>query len=169
MGNFVENFVEEIQDVEGINEQIGNPLIRVTEPFEGRSVIRSASIIGVDITYPGEGYTQEPFVSFVDNCDQGYGAFGRAKIDKDPNSPTFGQVTGVIITSQGENYPAGEIEESFVEEVIVQNGGLGYSEEDTIEDFEICGLDENGTITKVCTNDKAYDKLPDLKINTITS
>ena len=168
LGNFVENFVEEIQDVEGINEQIGNPLIRVTEPFEARSVLRTASIIGVDITYPGEGYTEEPFVSLVDNCDQGYGAYGRATIDKDPNSPTFGQVTGVIITSQGENYPAGEIEDAFVEEIVVQNGGIGYSEDDTIEDFEICGLDENGTITKVCTNDKVYRELPNLIINTIT-
>ena len=168
LGNFVENFVEEIQDVEGINEQVGSDLIRITEPFEARSVLRTASIIGVDITYPGEGYTEEPFVSLVDNCDQGYGAYGRATIDKDPNSPTFGQVTGVIITSQGENYPAGEIEDAFVEEIVVQNGGIGYSEDDTIEDFEICGLDENGTITKVCTNDKVYRELPNLNINTIT-
>ena len=168
LGNFVENFVEEIQDVEGINEQVGSDLIRITEPFEARSVLRTASIIGVDITYPGEGYTEEPFVSLVDNCDQGYGAYGRATIDKDPNSPTFGQVTGVIITSQGENYPAGEIEDAFVEEIVVQNGGIGYSEDDTIEDFEICGLDENGTITKVCTNDKVYRELPNLIINTIT-
>ena len=60
--------------------------------------------------------------------------------------------------SQGENYPAGEIEDSFVEEIIVEDGGIGYNEDDIIEDFEICGLDENGTITKVCTNDKAYTK-----------
>ncbi len=168
LGNFIENFVEEIQDLDGINEQINNPLIKIDQPFDGRDVLRSASIIGVDITYPGEGYTEEPFVSFVDNCDQGYGAFGRATIDKDPNSPTFGQVTGVIITSKGENYPAGEIQDSFVEEIIVENGGIGYSENDTIEDFEICGLDENGTITKVCTNDKVYRDLPTLNINTIT-
>ena len=168
LGNFIENFVEEIQDVEGINEQVGSDLIRITEPFEARSVLRTASIIGVDITYPGEGYTEEPFVSLVDNCDQGYGAYGRATIDKDPNSPTFGQVTGVIITSQGENYPAGEIEDAFVEEIVVQNGGIGYNEDDTIQDFEICGLDENGTITKVCTNDKVYRELPNLNINTIT-
>ena len=46
--------------------------------------------------------------------------------------------------------------------------GIGYTEDDTIEDFEICGLDENGTITKVCTNDKAYRTLPDLEIKTLT-
>ena len=123
----------------------------------------------MDLTYPGRGYTEEPIVGFVDNCDQGYGAFGRAKIDKDPNSPTFGQVTAVVITSQGENYfTYGDQDDVFVEEIEVQEGGIGYTEDDTIEDFEICGLDENGTITKVCTNDKAYRTLPDLEIKTLT-
>ena len=172
LGNFIENFVEEIQDVEGINQELGG-LIGVQTAFEGDQVIRAASyytgsIIGVDLTYPGRGYTEEPIVGFVDNCDQGYGAFGRAKIDKDPNSPTFGQVTAVVITSSGENYPAGDQDDVFVEEIEVQEGGIGYTEDDTIEDFEICGLDENGTITKVCTNDKAYRTLPDLKIKTLT-
>ena len=173
LGNFIENFVEEIQDVEGINQEFGGGLIGITEPIPGDKVLREASfytgsIIGVDITYPGRGYTEEPIVGFVDNCDQGYGAFGRAKIDKDPNSPTFGQVTAVVITSPGENYPAGDQDDVFVEEIEVQEGGIGYTEDDTIEDFEICGLDENGTITKVCTNDKAYRTLPDLKIKTLT-
>ena len=103
LGNFIENFVEEIQDVEGINEELGG-IIGISEPIPGDKVLKevsffTGSIIGVDITYPGRGYTEEPIVGFVDNCDQGYGAFGRAKIDKDPNSPTFGQVTGVVITS----------------------------------------------------------------------
>ena len=82
------------------------------------SVKRTASIIGVDITYPGEGYTEEPLVSFVDNCDQGYGAYGRAVIDKDPNSPTYGQLTDIIIISEGENYPAGESRGVFVDKIV---------------------------------------------------
>ena len=73
-----------------------------------KDVKTTGSILGVDLTYPGEGYTSEPLVSFVDNCDQGYGAYGRATIDKDPNSPTFGQLTGVLMISEGENYPTGE-------------------------------------------------------------
>ena len=40
--------------------------------------------------------------------------------------------------------------------------------EDEIEDFEICGLDENGTITKVCTNDKAYQTLPPVIVQSPT-
>ena len=173
LGNFIENFVEEIQDVEGINREINNPLFRFNEPFEGQEVIDTASyytgsIIGVNITYPGRGYTEEPIVSLVDRCDQGYGAFGRAKIDKDPNSPTFGQVIDVIITSQGENYPVGELTEAYVREIIVEEGGINYTENDVIEDFEICGLDENGSITKVCTNNKAYKKLPNLSVKSVT-
>ena len=173
LGNFIENFVEEIQDVDGINRELNSPFFRLEEPIEGKRVLDTlsyytGSITGVNITYPGRGYTEEPIVSLVDNCDQGYGAFGRATIDKDPNSPTFGQVTSVIITSQGENYPVGERLEAYVEEIIVENGGVNYTEDDTIEDFEICGLDENGTITKVCVNDKAYTKLPDLKVKTVT-
>jgi hypothetical protein len=128
----------------------------------------TGSIIGADITYPGEGYTSEPIVSFVDNCDKGYGAYGRATIDKDPNSPTFGQITGIIMISEGENYPTGEITDAFVDRVVVENGGSGYKLEDEIEDFEICGVDENGAITKVCVNDKPYQSLPSLNINSLT-
>ena len=128
----------------------------------------TASILGVDLKYPGEGYTSEPLVSFVDNCDKGYGAYGRAMIDKDPNSPTFGQVTGILMISEGENYPTGEVSDAFVDRVVVEKGGSGYTLEDKIADFEICGVDENGAITKVCTNDKPYQSLPSLNVNSLT-
>ena len=98
----------------------------------------------------------------MDNCDQGYGAYGRAVIDKNPNSPTYGQLTDVIIISEGENYPADGIEDAFIEKIVIENGGSGYNMDDEIEDFEICGLDENGSITKVCVNDKVYRRLPSL-------
>ena len=103
-------------------------------------------------------------MSFVDNCDQGYGAYGRAVIDKDPNSPTYGQLTDIIIISEGENYPAGESRGVFVDKILVENGGAGYTLEDEIPDFEICGVDENGSITKVCTNDKEYFITPPMNI-----
>ena len=124
----------------------------------------TASIIGVDMLFPGEGYTEEPIVSFVDNCDKGYGAYGRATIDKDPNSPTFGQITGILMISEGENYPTGEIGDAYVDKIVVENGGSGYTLEDKIEDFEICGVDSNGAITKVCVNDKPYRSLPSMNI-----
>ena len=154
LGNFVEELASEI-------DELGDPELEDTIPL----VKRTASIIGVDITYPGEGYTQEPFVSFVDNCDQGYGAYGRAVIDKDPNSPTYGQLTDIIMISEGENYPAGESRGVFVDKILVENGGVGYTLEDEIPDFEICGVDSLGGITCVKKPDSPYRDLPRINFN----
>ena len=149
-----------VDQVEYVKTQVGGSIIE--------DIKQTGGIIGVDITYPGEGYTQEPLVRFEDNCKQGYGAFGRAVIDKDPNSPTYGQLTKILIISEGENYPVEAPEDVFVDEIVVEDGGSGYTEDDTIEDFEICGLDENGTITKVCTNNKAYRTLPSVTVQSPT-
>ena len=64
------------------------------------------SVVGVNITNPGQGYVNEPFVVFKDDCNKGYGAYGRAIIGRNPNSPDYGQITAVVITSDGESYPA---------------------------------------------------------------
>ena len=164
LGNFVNQLDTDLStttftNLAGEQEQFGSLK---------EEVQTTGSIIGVDMTFPGEGYTSEPIVSFVDNCDKGYGAYGRATIDKDPNSPTFGQITGIIMISEGENYPTGEISDAFVDRIVVENGGSGYKLEDEIEDFEICGVDENGAITKVCVNDKPYQSLPSLNVNSLT-
>ena len=164
LGNFIENLDAAIAETEtitpeGETQQIGSIL---------QDVQTTGSILGVDITYPGEGYTSEPLVSFVDNCDQGYGAYGRATIDKDPNSPSYGQITGVLMISEGENYPTGEQTDVFVDKIVVEKGGSGYKLSEMAGDFEICGVDENGSITKVCTNDKAYRVTPSTNIDTIT-
>ena len=159
LGNFVNQLKEEVIDnAPTIYDKDGNEL----------SDERTASIIGVDMLFPGEGYTEEPIVSFVDNCDKGYGAYGRAMIDKDPNSPTFGQVTGILMISEGENYPTGEVSDAYVDRIVVEKGGSGYTLEDKIADFEVCGVDENGAITKVCVNDKPYQSLPSLNVNSLT-
>ena len=170
LGNFIQELDRTIEDTV-INVGAGQTST-VGQMQTGGTLLENVqttgSIIGVDITYPGEGYTQEPLVSFVDNCDKGYGAYGRATIDKDPNSPTFGQITGILMISEGENYPTGEIGDAFVDRVVVENGGSGYKLEDEIEDFEICGVNDNGTITKVCVNDKPYQSLPSLNVNSLT-
>ena len=163
LGNFIEELDKSISETEVIVDGETQPVGSILE-----DVKTTGGILGVDITYPGEGYTSEPLVSFVDNCDQGYGAYGRAVIDKDPNSPTFGQLTGVLMLSEGENYPTGEQTDVFVDKIVVEKGGTGYKIYDEIEDFEICGIDENGSITKVCTNDKAYRTLPSLTIKSNT-
>ena len=97
LGNFIQQLDTQVQEsaVGQVFESEGLSSSLIED------VQTTASIIGVDITYPGEGYTEEPIVSFVDNCDQGYGAYGRATIDKDPNSPTFGQLTGILMISEG--------------------------------------------------------------------
>ena len=90
---------------------------------------RTASIVGVKIDDPGEGYTEAPYVSFTDNCNQGKGAFGKAIIDRNINSPTYGQITDVIITSEGENYPVdapAEVDDVYIDKIIVENPGVGY-------------------------------------------
>ena len=159
LGNFIKEFDTAIAEtevvVDGETQQVGSIV---------EDVKTTGSILGVDMKYPGEGYTSEPLVSFVDNCDQGYGAYGRATIDKDPNSPTYGQITGVLMISEGENYPTGEQTDVFVDKIVVEKGGSGYKLNEMAGDFEICGVDENGSITKVCTNDKAYRITPPTNI-----
>jgi len=169
LGNFLQEVDTAINETEvdikvwnkDKKEYVSSNFSTVGDLPGGESLIKeTAGIIGVDLTYPGEGYTEEPLVRFADNCEQGYGAYGRAEIDKDPNSPTFGQLTGIVMLSVGENYPSDGEKEAYVERIVVEDGGSGYKMDDKVGDFEICGLDENGTITKVCTNDKPYRTLP---------
>jgi len=117
---------------------------------------RTGSILGVNITSPGEGYLDAPLISFTDGCNQGYGAYGQAVIDTNQNSPTYGQLTDIIITSPGTNYPTdgysiideddsdginiidSDNSEVYVERVIVENGGSNYDpEEDDLENDDM--------------------------------
>ena len=131
-----------------------------------KDVKQTASIIGVDMTYPGEGYEESPYVHFEDSCEQGYGAYGRAIVDFNMNSSTYGQVTDVIMISEGENYPPGAPEDAFVEKILIQDPGNGYSDNDTMEGFDMVVKD--GKIAEVKPNRKAYRFLPPMKILTQT-
>lgn len=146
---------------------LGNVMNKFDTDNLGAEIKSTASIIGVEMTYPGEGYTEAPIVAFTDRCDQGYGAYGRAVMDEDPNSPTFGQIVNVVILSEGVNYPMGDVEDVYVDKVLIDDGGEGYSDGESIGDFTICGVDHNGSITKVCVNDKAYHSLPPLDTNSM--
>ena len=128
---------------------------------------RTASIIGFEITDPGSGYTQEPTIDFTDNCYHGYGAYWPVIIDKNVNSPTYGQITNVIIVSEGENYPVdlpAEVGDVFIKEIIVENGGVGY--EDAFIDDDCMNLQVvDGKITGVeITCQKPYNSLPNINI-----
>ena len=124
------------------NVILGNFLTRFDKDDLYGSFQKTASIIGVEITDPGSGYTSPPLISFGDRCDQGYGAYGKANIDKNPASPTYGQVTSVTITSIGENYPIdaskttvnGQFPEVFIDDIIIEDPGSNYQEGDFISD-----------------------------------
>ena len=133
-------------------------------------------------------------VSFTDSCDQGYGGYGRAVIDKNINSPTYGHVIDVIIISEGENYPTsgyvvegadGDTPDPFIDHVIVDDGGGGYDIDDFIEgvdpingeivpneDFIININPDTGEIISVNLTaagaNKRYAAFPQLNINTTT-
>ena len=107
---------------------------------------------------------------FDDECNQGYGAYGKAHVDKNPKSPTYGQITSATIISPGVNYPAQDKEVPlFIDKVIIEKAGRGYKETDTLDNFEICGVDSNGGITCLnSVNQIAYSGLPELNINSET-
>jgi len=141
------------------------------------SFSRTASIAGVRITKPGSGYTTAPLIAFTDSCGQGYGAFGRAVIDYNQNSPTFGQIKDVIIISEGENYPVAEyttgkggVQELFISKVIVDNPGINYQPSDVIVDDNLkLILKEDGSVAGVdVVNQVPTDILPTINISTNT-
>ncbi len=147
------------------------------------SVVKVGSIVGVEMTNPGQSYTRAPLVTFQDSCNKGYGGYGRAIIDQNPSSPTFGQVTSVVITSEGENYPAdiGELP-LYIVDVIIENPGQDYGDDDIvvipdtpdtpdtpivdpIVDIEIV----DGRVTRVDVKEGfAFNGLPDLNIESST-
>ena len=144
MGRFINKFDKE--DILGDIERVG-------------------SIVGVEMTSPGSGYTEPPLVAFTDSCDKGYGAYGEAIIDYNQNSPTFGQVIAVTITAQGEDYPVAEEEDLYIKEVVIKQPGEGYVEGDEIDGFEICGINSIGGITCVKTPNNPYRELPKINFN----
>jgi len=131
-------------------------------------VQKTASIVGVEIADPGGGYSSDPVVAFNDKCSQGYGAFAKAHVDKNPQSPTYGQITSITMISTGENYPANDEEVPlFIDKVIIENAGYGYEDTDTLDDFELEIID--GRVTGgILVNPIAYNDLPELNINTAT-
>ena len=137
------------------------------------SVTRTGSIIGVEITDPGSGYSYAPpMVTFEDSCGLGYGAVGRAIVDYDSNSPTYGQITGVYIVSEGENYPVEDDAVNAVSDTFIINSGNGYTPGDTAIDengTEYSLTIDNGKIIKATPiNSDITDYLPRITVNSET-
>ena len=142
---------------------------------------QTGSLIGVQLTDPGNGYTVPPIVEVTDTCENGYGAVAEAIIDYDPQSPTYQQVTDIVIISAGENYPVTEdvvTEDLTVDHVVVVESGEDYQESDVITDNEgnvyAKILDEGGRIINVIPPNPSITEvipisfIPELQIETVT-
>jgi len=107
----------------------------------------TASVIGVEITNPGSGYTFPPFVEIIDDAEQGYGAIARSLINEK------GEVEKIYIVSEGENYSVGDVGQYSIVDVLVENGGTGY------RDAEV--TDNRGNKYDVqIVNEKIYQVIP---------
>ena len=153
----------------------------------------TGSLIGIDLVNGGGGYTTPPFVEIVDECKSGYGGIARAVIDYNPNSPTYQQITDIILVSGGEGYtpsvdnPINDITINTENPATVVTPGVGYVPDtgggtpgvpggDTVTDnigniYDI-EVDENGGITKLIVRGEL--KFPqisgevELEINSLT-
>ena len=121
------------------------------EGASGSAIINAVGqIIGVAINGPGFGFKEPPLLSFFDSCDKGSGAGGYARLNED------GSIADVVITDPGAGFlpnttetdidgnvkeltpdPNGNYdgEQSFVtslDDVVVENTGFGYDDNDTV-------------------------------------
>ena len=106
-------------------------------------------VIGVSIGGVGSGYTSPPLLTFVDSCGNGSAAGGYPRI-KD------GKIVDVVITEPGSGFLPNTIETNIdgtikeiipdpngnydgeisyvtqLDDVVVQNAGVGYNDNDTV-------------------------------------
>lgn len=134
--------------------------------FVGSGSNKTASIIGATILNGGSGYIFPPFVEIVDECDQGYGAVALSTINDD------GTLKSIYIISPGENYPPGDVENVYVNEIDIIEPGSGYTERDiaTDDDGNQYRLNvDNGQIIKaIPLNIKKVDNLPEITVESDT-
>ena len=138
-------------------------------PIYGNLVTNSggnvtASVIGVQLTNPGSGYSFAPFVEIVDDNEQGYGAVARSIINEK------GEVTSIYIVSEGENYSVGNIEEYSVLNVVVEDGGNNYEDAEVTDNFGNSYNSQivNGRIYQVTPLNNITDSLPVLTVTSNT-
>ena len=140
----------------------------------GKAVINEiGEIIGVTMVDMGFGYTSPPLVTFIDECENGSGATGKAIIED-------GKIIKVIMQESGSGYLGGGVSDGDGEQVIaVLDGidiigtGVGYEEGDTIttDDGQVLEpVIQDGRIIGANPLDvrDGITGLPDLTINTNT-
>mgnify|MGYP000660138760 FL=1 len=127
------------------------------------SETQTGSIIGAKVTNPGSGFDTLPIIEFFDNCGRGYGAIGIPILNE------YGQLDSIYMSSTGENYTIGEIENYIVTDVYVEDGGTGY------DDLNIKIEDDFGNVYRPIIEDGVIIKViptttisvPDLPVITI--
>jgi hypothetical protein len=141
----------------------------------GNAVVDSlGGILGVNITNPGYGYVEPPYVRFEDPCNNGRGAYGIANIGKvkrsgiGSTSGSDGSGTGIFGTGESGigNTTIG------ITDVVMYYPGSGYLGPSTSTNpcktnpFDESGLAVTGTISRVIientglgykSTDKIYD------------
>lgn len=104
------------------------------KPIVGKYILKKnsnvvGSIIGVEVINSGVGYRYPPYIEFTDNCNNGYGALARTEINSD------GRITSAYMVLTGENYPASDLREYEVTNIIIEDGGSGYIDPSITDDF----------------------------------
>jgi hypothetical protein len=142
------------------------------EGASGSAVVNAlGQIIGVAVNGPGLGFKEPPLVSFFDGCDKGSGAGGYARLNKD------GSIADVVITNPGSDFLPNTTEtdldgnvkeltpdpnanydgeQSFVtslDDVVVENTGFGYDDNDTASVDGGSVASAGGTLPGVGTGD----------------
>ena len=159
----------------------------------GRGVTGSAivnaigRVIGVSLGGVGSGYTSPPLLTFVDSCGNGSAAGGYPRI-KD------GKIVDVVITEPGSGFLPNTIETNIdgtikevipdpngnydgeisyvtqLDDVVVQNAGVGYNDNDTVtvDGAEVELVIQNGHVidANVVNGGFGFTDLPNLQINT---
>ena len=163
----------------------------------GRGVTGSAivnaigRIIGVSLGGIGSGYTSPPLLTFVDSCGNGSSAGGYPRInDKgevvdvvitDPGSgflpntiETTQDENGVltikeVIPDPNENYDGETSYVTELDDVVVQNAGVNYDDNDTVivdgAEVELVVQDGHVIDANVVNSGFGFTDLPDLQIN----
>ena len=142
----------------------------------GQAVVnRAGQIVGVNMEDLGFGYGEVPYVTFIDECENGKGATGKAILED-------GKVIKIVMQETGAGYLGPETavsDEEGVEVIGVIDGvdvigtGVGYSEGDTIttddgqilEPILVDGRIVGATPVNVVAG---VTEIPELTINTST-
>ena len=159
----------------------------------GSAIINAlGNVIGVAIDNGGNNFTEPPSLAFFDSCDRGYGAGGYVRI-KD------GSVSDVVMISGGQEYLPNTTETDIdgnvkqvnpdpnanydgevsyvtsLDDIVVQNTGFGYNDNDTVSvggtngaEVELVIRDGLIVDANVVNGGFGFTSLPDLLINSDT-